>query len=141
MCVCCLCNYDDGNDSDDGAESDGGRVGGADGGRVSGAEDGDDDDDGDDAVDDEEEDDDEHCENDDVVDDGNHDDDDDCHSCVKACVDGDEMASHRAEIVAQQAQHAEDRSLREQQDREYQEALEMDRFLQCKHGHGGGGLQ
>lgn len=47
---------------------------------------------------------------------------------LTACME--EMASHRAEIVAQQAQHAEDRNLREQQDREYQEALEMDRRRQ-----------
>jgi FAS-associated factor 2 len=39
----------------------------------------------------------------------------------------EEMDAHRAEIVARREQHAEDRSLREQQDREYQEALEMDR--------------
>jgi len=39
----------------------------------------------------------------------------------------EEMESHRSELVAQQVQHAEDRNLREQQDREYQEALEMDR--------------
>jgi len=39
----------------------------------------------------------------------------------------EEMDAHRAEIVARREQHAEDRNLREQQDREYQEALEMDR--------------
>jgi len=39
----------------------------------------------------------------------------------------DEMETHRAEIVARTEQQAEDRMLREQQDREYQEALEMDR--------------
>jgi len=39
----------------------------------------------------------------------------------------EEMESHRSEIVAQQVQRVEDRHLREQQDREYQEALEMDR--------------
>merc|ERR1712063_149445 len=39
----------------------------------------------------------------------------------------DEMDTHRAEIVARDEQHAEDRSLREQQDREYEEALAMDR--------------
>lgn len=38
-----------------------------------------------------------------------------------------EMDSHRAEIVARREQHAEDRSLRESQDREYQEAMELDR--------------
>jgi len=42
----------------------------------------------------------------------------------------EEMESHRSEIVAQQMQHAEDRNLREQQDREYQEALEMDKRLE-----------
>jgi len=40
----------------------------------------------------------------------------------------EEMESHRSELVAQQVQHQEDRFLREQQDREYQEALEMDRL-------------
>ncbi|CAK9083410.1 unnamed protein product [Durusdinium trenchii] len=44
---------------------------------------------------------------------------------LAACME--EMETHRAEIVAQQAQRVEDRFLREQQDREYQEALEMDR--------------
>jgi len=39
----------------------------------------------------------------------------------------EEMETHRAEIVARQEQHKEDRSLREDQDREYQEALELDR--------------
>jgi len=39
----------------------------------------------------------------------------------------EEMESHRTEIVARREQQAEDRHLREQQDREYQEALEMDR--------------
>jgi len=39
----------------------------------------------------------------------------------------EEMDAHRAEIVARREQQAEDRNLREQQDREYQEALEMDR--------------
>jgi len=38
-----------------------------------------------------------------------------------------EMETHRAELVARREQHVEDRQLREQQDREYQEALEMDR--------------
>jgi len=46
-------------------------------------------------------------------------------SLLAACFE--EMESHRAEIVARSAQHVEDRNLREQQDREYQEALEMDR--------------
>lgn len=40
----------------------------------------------------------------------------------------DEMDSHRAELVARNEQHNEDRMLREQQDREYQEALEADRL-------------
>lgn len=44
---------------------------------------------------------------------------------LTACLD--EMEMHRAEIVARTEQHAEDRQLRQQQDREYQEALEMDR--------------
>lgn len=44
---------------------------------------------------------------------------------LAACME--EMETHRAEIVAQQVQRVEDRYLREQQDREYQEALEMDR--------------
>lgn len=34
---------------------------------------------------------------------------------------------HRSEVVAQREQHNEDRSLREDQDKEYEEALEMDR--------------
>jgi len=38
-----------------------------------------------------------------------------------------EMESHRSEIVARQHQHVEDRNLRADQDREYEEALEMDR--------------
>eukprot|EP00928_Gymnodinium_smaydae_P023181 TRINITY_DN19227_c0_g1_i2.p1 TRINITY_DN19227_c0_g1~~TRINITY_DN19227_c0_g1_i2.p1 ORF type:complete len:499 (-),score=148.16 TRINITY_DN19227_c0_g1_i2:112-1524(-) len=42
----------------------------------------------------------------------------------------EEMDSHRAEIVAHQAQQVEDRNLREQQDKEYQEALELDRKLE-----------
>eukprot|EP00931_Biecheleriopsis_adriatica_P053230 TRINITY_DN3112_c0_g2_i1.p1 TRINITY_DN3112_c0_g2~~TRINITY_DN3112_c0_g2_i1.p1 ORF type:complete len:471 (+),score=103.74 TRINITY_DN3112_c0_g2_i1:106-1518(+) len=42
----------------------------------------------------------------------------------------EEMETHRSEIVAKQVQHVEDRHLREQQDREYQEALEMDRRLE-----------
>mmetsp|Transcript_71647 Transcript_71647/g.126493 ORF Transcript_71647/g.126493 Transcript_71647/m.126493 type:complete len:458 (-) Transcript_71647:196-1569(-) len=45
---------------------------------------------------------------------------------LTACLE--EMESHRSELLAQQVQHQEDRSLREQQDREYQEALEMDRI-------------
>jgi len=44
---------------------------------------------------------------------------------LAACLE--EMESHRAEIVARREQQQEDRTLREQQDREYQEALEMDR--------------
>lgn len=39
----------------------------------------------------------------------------------------EEMESHRTEIVARREQQAEDRYLREEQDREYQQALEMDR--------------
>lgn len=45
---------------------------------------------------------------------------------LTACLE--EMDAHRAEIVARREQHQEDRYLREQQDREYQEALEMDRL-------------
>eukprot|EP00747_Dinoflagellata_sp_TGD_P165079 gnl/TRDRNA2_/TRDRNA2_185899_c0_seq1.p1 gnl/TRDRNA2_/TRDRNA2_185899_c0~~gnl/TRDRNA2_/TRDRNA2_185899_c0_seq1.p1 ORF type:complete len:500 (-),score=118.63 gnl/TRDRNA2_/TRDRNA2_185899_c0_seq1:150-1541(-) len=44
----------------------------------------------------------------------------------------DEMDSHRAEIVARREQHAEDRSLRSEQDREYEEALEMDRLREAE---------
>lgn len=44
---------------------------------------------------------------------------------LTACLE--EMESHRSEISARREQHVEDRYLREQQDREYQEALEMDR--------------
>jgi len=44
---------------------------------------------------------------------------------LAACLE--EMEMHRAEIVARREQQVEDRHLREQQDREYQEALEMDR--------------
>jgi len=44
---------------------------------------------------------------------------------LAACLD--EMETHRAEIIARREQHAEDRQLREQQDLEYQQALEMDR--------------
>lgn len=51
-----------------------------------------------------------------------------CTALLAACLE--EMESHRSEILAQQLQHAEDRTLREQQDREYQEALEMDRRRQ-----------
>jgi FAS-associated factor 2 len=40
----------------------------------------------------------------------------------------EEMNSHQALDVARRAQHAEDRSLREQQDREYQEALAADQM-------------
>lgn len=40
----------------------------------------------------------------------------------------EEMDAHRAEIAARQEQHAEDRSLREQQDSEYEEALAVDRL-------------
>jgi len=39
----------------------------------------------------------------------------------------EEIETHRTEIMAQQFQRDEDRSLREQQDLEYQQALEMDR--------------
>lgn len=39
----------------------------------------------------------------------------------------EEMESHRTEIVARREQVVEDRHLRQDQDREYQEALEMDR--------------
>lgn len=42
----------------------------------------------------------------------------------------EEMDSHRSEIVARSAQHVEDRYLREEQDREYQQALEMDKKRQ-----------
>jgi len=44
---------------------------------------------------------------------------------LSACME--EMDVHRAEIVGRQAQHQEDRSLREQQDREYEEGLARDR--------------
>jgi len=44
---------------------------------------------------------------------------------LAACLD--EMETHRAEIIARREQQAEDRQLREQQDLEYQQALEMDR--------------
>lgn len=44
---------------------------------------------------------------------------------LAACLD--EMETHRTEIIARREQHAEDRQLREQQDLEYQQALEMDR--------------
>mmetsp|Transcript_112722 Transcript_112722/g.323922 ORF Transcript_112722/g.323922 Transcript_112722/m.323922 type:complete len:491 (+) Transcript_112722:184-1656(+) len=44
---------------------------------------------------------------------------------LTACMD--DMQMHRAAIVARTEQFAEDRQLREQQDREYQEALEADR--------------
>eukprot|EP00440_Ansanella_granifera_P018423 gb/GFBE01020008.1/.p1 GENE.gb/GFBE01020008.1/~~gb/GFBE01020008.1/.p1 ORF type:complete len:473 (+),score=112.31 gb/GFBE01020008.1/:1-1419(+) len=47
---------------------------------------------------------------------------------LAACLE--EMETHRSEIVAQQVQHVEDRYLRQEQDREYQEALEMDRKLE-----------
>lgn len=43
------------------------------------------------------------------------------HACM------DEMGSHRAELVARQDQHTEDRQLRVDQDAEYQEALALDR--------------
>mmetsp|Transcript_83654 Transcript_83654/g.210858 ORF Transcript_83654/g.210858 Transcript_83654/m.210858 type:complete len:430 (+) Transcript_83654:95-1384(+) len=46
-------------------------------------------------------------------------------SLLAACFE--EMETHRAEMVARSAQQVEDRHLREQQDQEYQEALEMDR--------------
>jgi FAS-associated factor 2 len=39
----------------------------------------------------------------------------------------EEMETHRSEIIARQEQHKEDRSLRESQDQEYLEAMEMDR--------------
>mmetsp|Transcript_134344 Transcript_134344/g.388881 ORF Transcript_134344/g.388881 Transcript_134344/m.388881 type:complete len:472 (+) Transcript_134344:81-1496(+) len=39
----------------------------------------------------------------------------------------DDLEAHRASLVARHEQHAEDRNLRELQDREYQETLEMDR--------------
>lgn len=38
------------------------------------------------------------------------------------------MESHRSEIQARQSQHVENRSLREQQDEEFQEALALDRL-------------
>lgn len=44
---------------------------------------------------------------------------------LTACME--EIETHRSEIMAQQFQRDEDRSLREQQDLEYQQALEMDR--------------
>jgi len=44
---------------------------------------------------------------------------------LAACLD--EMETHRAEIIARREQQVEDRNLREQQDLEYQQALEMDR--------------
>eukprot|EP00930_Biecheleria_cincta_P093743 TRINITY_DN8427_c0_g1_i2.p1 TRINITY_DN8427_c0_g1~~TRINITY_DN8427_c0_g1_i2.p1 ORF type:complete len:468 (-),score=113.46 TRINITY_DN8427_c0_g1_i2:171-1574(-) len=44
---------------------------------------------------------------------------------LTACLQ--EIETHRSEILAQQFQRDEDRSLREQQDLEYQQALEMDR--------------
>uniref|UniRef100_A0A7S4W5Z3 UBX domain-containing protein n=1 Tax=Alexandrium monilatum TaxID=311494 RepID=A0A7S4W5Z3_9DINO len=44
---------------------------------------------------------------------------------LAACLD--EMESHRAEIIARREQQVEDRQLREQQDQEYQQALEVDR--------------
>jgi len=40
----------------------------------------------------------------------------------------DEMETHRSEIQARQSQHVEDRNLREQQDQEFQEALQLDRL-------------
>jgi len=39
----------------------------------------------------------------------------------------EEMEMHRSEIVARREQHVEDRSLRQEQDVEYQQALEMDK--------------
>jgi len=42
----------------------------------------------------------------------------------------EEMETHRAQTVAHREQHLEDRSLREDQDREYQDALEVDRKRQ-----------
>lgn len=47
-------------------------------------------------------------------------------SLLAACYE--EMDTHRSEIAAMRAQQVEDRHLREEQDREYQEALEMDRL-------------
>lgn len=44
---------------------------------------------------------------------------------LTACLE--EMESHRSEIMARREQQAEDRNLRQEQDREFQEALEMDR--------------
>mmetsp|Transcript_81959 Transcript_81959/g.171520 ORF Transcript_81959/g.171520 Transcript_81959/m.171520 type:complete len:464 (-) Transcript_81959:80-1471(-) len=41
----------------------------------------------------------------------------------------EQMETHRAEIMARNMQHVEDRELRQQQDREFQEALEVDRKL------------
>lgn len=43
------------------------------------------------------------------------------HACM------DEMGSYRAELVARQEQHSEDRQLRQDQDQEYEQALAMDR--------------
>lgn len=45
---------------------------------------------------------------------------------LTACLE--EMESHRAEMIARTDQQFEDRLLRQEQDREYQEALEMDRL-------------
>lgn len=42
----------------------------------------------------------------------------------------DEMEMHRSEIIARREQHAEDRVLREDQDKEFQESLEADRKRQ-----------